>query len=203
MKELQLDFCGTYREQGFLHGELLDFRPLDGTQCYCSATSADAIRSALAPFGPGGIHWIDSGDYHYASLFFLEMIHRPFCLVLFDHHSDDGEDAFGSGMLSCGNWVAFARRLPLWREDDGALPVYISIDKDVLSREYARTDWDQGDMTLGQLCSCITQINSCRQIIGIDVCGEISLSKGACGEDLEINRSTNEKLRELFLNLNR
>lgn len=50
--------------------------------------------------------------------------------------------------------------------------VYISIDKDVLSSTWARTDWDQGDMQLPELTSFLDEIRQRCTVIGADVCGE-------------------------------
>ena len=199
MKTIKCNFSDIYRQEDFLDGTVLDFTDLEETRCYCSQASADKIRTALEPYGPGGIHWLDSGDYHYVSLLIQEMIREPYSLVLFDHHPDDQAGAFGDNLLSCGNWVSHVHRLENWREKADA--VYISIDKDVLSREYARTDWDQGDMTLGQLFAAIKDISLKHRIIGIDVCGELSLLKGACSEDVSINSKTNRLIQDFLLNL--
>ena len=199
MQVIKCNYSGIYSQENFLDGTVLDFSALEGTECYCSAESAAAIRSALAPYGPGGIHWIDSGDYHYTSLFIQELITEPYSLVLFDNHPDDQPGAFGSDLLSCGGWVAEVRRLPNWRSD--AHSVYISIDKDVLSRDYARTNWDQGDMTLDGLFSAIRDISLKHRLIGVDVCGELTLLKGACSEDVSINSETNRRIQEFLLNL--
>ena len=69
MKVIKCNFSGIYAQENFLDGTVLDFTSLGETECYCSSASAAVIRSALAPYGPGGIHWLDSGDYHYVSLF--------------------------------------------------------------------------------------------------------------------------------------
>ena len=199
MKTIRCDFSGVYAEEDFLVGEALDFTSLDGTSCYCSEEAAACIRKVLAPFSPHGIHWIDSGDYHYVSLFWLEMIEEPFRLVLFDNHPDDQQTAFGPDVLSCGSWVASARELSNYNESAEA--IYISIDKDVLSPNYARTDWDQGTMTLEELTRTIKKLASEYRIIGVDVCGELSISKGATAEDLRINSHTNRIIQELLLNL--
>lgn len=199
MQVIKCNFSGIYGQEDFLDGTVLDFTSLEETECYCSPRAADVIRSALAPYGPGGIHWLDSGDYHYVSLFIQEMIAEPYSLVLFDNHPDDEAPAFGADLLSCGGWVADVRRLPNWRKSADA--VYISIDKDVLSRDFARTNWDQGEMTLDALFASIERIALCHRIIGIDVCGELSLSKGACSEDVSINSKTNGRIQEFLLNL--
>ena len=199
MQNIKCNFSGIYLQEDFLDGTVLDFTSLEETRCYCSPRSADIIRAALAPYGPGGVHWLDSGDYHYVSLFIQEMIEEPYSLVLFDNHPDDQAGAFGQELLSCGSWVSYVRRLPNWRED--ASDVYISIDKDVLSREYARTDWDQGSMTLDELFASIKDISLKHKIIGVDICGEPKNSDQTCSEDVSINSKTNRLIRDFLLNL--
>ena len=199
MQNIKCNFSDIYRQEDFLDGTVLDFLGLEETRCYCSRHSADIIRAALAPYGPGGIHWLDSGDYHYVSLLIQEMIAEPYSLVLFDNHPDDQAGAFGQELLSCGSWVSEARRLPNWRKE--ADNVYISIDKDVLSRDYARTDWDQGNMTLDELFASIKDISLKYRIIGADICGEPTLSESTCSEDVSINSKTNRLIQEFLLNL--
>lgn len=53
------------------------------------------------------------------------------------------------------------------------LPVYLSIDKDVLSPLYASTSWSQGSMTLSHLTKEITKLFANKTILGVDICGEI------------------------------
>lgn len=54
--------------------------------------------------------------------------------------------------------------------------VYISIDKDVLSKRYAITSWDQGDMSLQQLLTIVKMIMKHKQVDMIDICGEYPIS---------------------------
>ncbi len=192
-----------------------DFSALEGTNCYCSADSARTIRERVAGLPLHAVHDIGTGDYHYMSLFWLERICEPFQLVLFDHHPDDQPGAFDGDLLSCGSWVREARRLPLLRADrwirDAAdfpalaelpdLPVYLSIDLDVLSEEYARTDWDQGRMTLEELKGALRGIIAARRIIGVDLCGGNTPEKGASPDDLALNAVTGEALSDLFRDL--
>jgi len=50
--------------------------------------------------------------------------------------------------------------------------IYLSVDKDVLAPEVARTNWDQGVFTEAHLQ---TLVAACRdKIIGTDVCGDVS-----------------------------
>ena len=199
MQNLKCNFSGVYLQEDFLDGTVLDFTGLEETRCYCSRRSADIIRAALKPYGPGGLHWLDSGDFHYVSLFVQELIAEPYSLVLFDHHPDDQAGAFGQELLSCGSWVSEARRLKNWRPEAGS--VYISIDKDVLSKDFARTDWDQGEMTLDELFSAIRDISLKHRIIGVDICGEPTLGPDTCSEDVSINSKTNRMIQEFLLNL--
>lgn len=193
----------------------MDFSSFEGTNCYCSAESAALIRRAVADLPLRAFHCIGTGDYHYISLFWLERVKEPFRLVLFDHHPDDQPAAFGADLLSCGGWVADARRLPMLRSDvwvrDAAdfptlrtlpdLPVYLSVDLDVLSGEYARTDWDQGGMTLGELSAALRDLAASRRILGVDLCGGHTAEKGASPEDLALNASTGEALYGIFRDL--
>ena len=52
--------------------------------------------------------------------------------------------------------------------------VYLTIDKDVLAREDAITNWDQGCMRLPYLLSIIREIGRHHRVIGADVIGDYS-----------------------------
>lgn len=49
---------------------------------------------------------------------------------------------------------------------------YISIDKDVLSEEVLKTNWDQGSMTLDSLIKWLKFFNRLGFVLGVDLCGE-------------------------------
>ena len=51
------------------------------------------------------------------------------------------------------------------------LPIYISIDKDVLSPEWAETNWDQGTMSFRQLTETVRLLANSSPITGADLCG--------------------------------
>ena len=205
-----LNFSGVYEEEGWSSPSAvtLDFRHLDGCRCYCDGTAEETLRKALAQYPESGIHWIDTGDYHYISKLWMEKIDRPFVLALFDNHPDDQEPAFGE-ILSCGGWVRSAREtLPMMRRDclntgdiPGNLPVYLSIDIDILSPDFARTDWSQGNWKLEQLLSAIRRIAENHIILGADVCGGLTSAKGACAADLSINTDTRNVLVDFLHSL--
>lgn len=54
--------------------------------------------------------------------------------------------------------------------------VYISIDKDVLSKKEAITSWDQGTLTLKALANILKAIFQSKKVEGVDVCGEYPMN---------------------------
>ena len=200
---------------------------IDGTNCYCDPDAEAEILRRLGP-GTAPVRWIDSGDYHYVTKILAGLETEPFTLVLVDNHPDDQVPAFG-GVLSCGSWVREMREgnpmlETVWtlgpdhrirgggieRElEDGiedllvALKgkrVYLSVDKDVLDKAYARTDWSQGTYTLTQLKGWLGHLMDETDIVAVDLCGELSPGKGATPEDLRINCETNIEIQEFILN---
>ena len=237
-----MDFSGIYEDQQFWRGKevsRVEARDIPGTNCYCDEDAMNAIRSRIAPYSSGGIHFIDSGNYHYMTRIWLEKIPEPFELLVFDNHTDMQPPAFG-GLLSCGGWiVASLEELPLLQEvilvgpDEEAytqvepdlqqkvlflsreklstmtaeekegffnnlsedLPLYVSVDKDVLCKGDASTTWSQGDMHLSELMSFLELVLERQNILGMDVCGECDMD--SCSEDF-LNDHANEAILRLW-----
>ena len=63
---------------------------------------------------------------------------------------------------------------------EGELPVYLSIDKDVLALEETVTNWDQGEMNLKDLYYHIDMIYNFYKVIATDVCGECAPDQEGC-----------------------
>lgn len=82
----------------------LDLSRLPETNMYCSDQAKKAITRLLSIFPIQGIHFLDNGNYHYLTYFFVMKIQKPFNLIVFDHHTDM-QDALFEDMLSCGNWI--------------------------------------------------------------------------------------------------
>jgi len=142
----------------------------------------------------------------------MKLLQEPFALVLLDNHPDDQRGAFGDELLSCGNWVAAARRelsqmkADVWirRFSDlpGAcsalpegLPLFLSIDLDILSPAVFRTDWDQGDMTYWQLEETVLAICRGRRLAGVDICGAAGTAPSC---DLAQNAAVLGRLEEFL-----
>lgn len=203
---LLLKLSELYDDEQFSDGLVLDFRSLEGTNSYCSEEAASRITEELCRYPLGGVHWIDTGDYHYVTALFLQNVKEPFHLALFDNHRDDQSGAFGDSTLSCGNWVSWLERNnPLMLSHSfnqvpacSGLPVYLSLDLDVLSPDFMRTNWDQGNLTLDELESLFLETVRNHRILAVDVCGGKTIAKGAEREDLSVNLETRERLKRLF-----
>lgn len=242
----------------------LDCQDIPGTNCYCDSLAEEEIGKRIAPFGPEGLHFLDSGNYHYLTKLWLEMVKAPFELLVFDHHTDMQRPAFG-GILSCGGWIREAletneklKRVilvgppqsameetkkelledgeeliekvtwiseeeflqnvekPDWMQklwgqcnvtgaetdEKERLPLYISIDKDVLSESEGKTNWDQGNVVSDQILHFIDayiQQTPGRQLIGVDICGE---DPEADSEEVQsVGRETSKKIYSFIMTL--
>ena len=91
-----------------------------------------------------------------------------------------------------------------WPSKAGKLihePVYISIDKDVLRKQDAVTDWSNGDMSLMQMQAVLRMIYVHERVIGVDITGECSATLDYLSEvkDATINNRANEELMRMIL----
>ena len=240
-----MNFSGIYKDQNFYkdHSDekilWTELNHLSGCNCYCDAEASEQIRREIQKYTGNGIHFIDSGNYHYMTRLWLEKLQVPFRLLVFDNHTDMQPPAFG-GLLSCGGWIAVSlEELPLLQEvilvgpDEEAytqvepdlqqkvlflsreklstmtaeekegffnnlsedLPLYVSVDKDVLCKGDASTTWSQGDMHLSELMSFLELVLERQNILGMDVCGECDMD--SCSEDF-LNDHANEAILRLW-----
>ena len=242
-ENLILDFTHVYCDEDIKDIDrfrYIDCSDIQETDMYCSKNAYEKIWGRIEPYGIQGIHYIDSGNYHYISKIITDHIDEPFGLVMYDHHTDM-QMPMVPEMMSCGDWAGQAlsqnknlrqlvivgppesdieqtlesysgsqsgrlltfsaedlhgdlleNKLKLIRTD---LPLYISIDKDVLGTEYTETNWSQGDMSIDGLERLLSvflggqgeekNTDACRnderydggirhsRILGVDVCGEV------------------------------
>lgn len=242
-ENLILDFTHVYCDEYIKDIDrfrYMDCSDIEETDMYCSKNAYEKIWGRIEPYGIQGIHYIDSGNYHYITKIITDHITEPFGLVMYDHHTDM-QIPMVPEMMSCGDWAGqtliqnenlrqlvvvgppesdieqtlesysgsqsgrlltfsaedlhgdlLENKLKLIRTD---LPLYISIDKDVLGTEYTETNWSQGDMSIGGLEHLLgvflggqgeeKNTDACRnderyaggirhsRILGVDVCGEI------------------------------
>lgn len=72
--------------------------------------------------------------------------------------------------------------------------VYVSIDKDVLDQADAVTNWDQGTMRLKQLIMALHSLVVNRNVVGVDVCGELRVPPSDVwkyAEEIRLNEQAN------------
>jgi hypothetical protein len=244
-----MNFSDVYRDFAYKTAcHYIDCSGISGTECFCDGDAQIEISGLISHFRPSGktgefpgLHWLDSGDYHYLSKLWTDTIAVPFTLLLIDHHTDMQQTSY-PGLLSCGGWVKTVMdtnsnlsgviivgaggdsvkeidlsdgRISVFDEEfvsglsakelerilssvkvEGAL--YISLDKDVMGLSDAVTNWDYGSMSLAQVKSVINSVSSNKRILGADVCGELSESKGASIGDFAVNLRTDENLQSFF-----
>lgn len=242
-ENLILDFTHVYCDEYIKDIDrfrYIDCSDIEETDMYCSKEANKRIWEKIKPYGIQGIHYIDSGNYHYITKIITDHIDEPFGLVMYDHHTDM-QIPMVPEMMSCGDWAGqtlsqnknlrqlvivgppekdidqtlesyngsqsgrllifsaedlhgglLENKLKLIRTD---LPLYISIDKDVLGTEDCETNWSQGNMSIGGLerlldvflggqgeernsdacCNDERYAGDIRhsRILGVDICGEI------------------------------
>ena len=106
-----MNFSGIYREEEFWKNRQVSWIELQdvcGTNCYCDEEAIAEINKRTENYPTAGIHFIDSGNYHYMTRLWLTRMDQPFCLLVYDNHTDMQPPAFG-GILS---W---------WRMDRGSV----------------------------------------------------------------------------------
>lgn len=102
-----MDFTKIYESEIFYRDddfEWIDCTHIRGTNCYCDEDAEAELKGIIKDYLPYGVHFIDSGNYHYMSKLWTDKIHEPFVLAVFDHHPDMQPSLFGS-LMSCGCWV--------------------------------------------------------------------------------------------------
>ena len=220
-------FLRKLRDRG-VPFRLVGLGGIEGTTCYCDPDAEAEISRRLVPEADERMRWIDSGDYHYVTRILAAREQAPFTLVLVDNHPDDQPPAFGGVLSCGGWVRALREANPMLEEvwtlgpdhrirsasgtvdreleegiDDliaavAGKRVYLSLDKDVLDRPWARTDWSQGTYSLTRLKGWLDRLLRL-DVVAVDVCGELSPEKGATPEDLRVNCETNIELQEFIL----
>lgn len=222
----------------------IDCTDIDGCNMYCTKEAKEEIIKRILPYGISGIHFLDSGNYHYVTKFMVEKIEEPFSLVLIDHHTDMQKPVI-SELTSCGGWAydvlkehPYLQQLILIgpnhknleqlkvpnkekligisdeelnqhkeKADVGKIrrdvPVYISVDKDVLDEYYAKTNWNQGTMSVELLEQVLQYFITNMEVLGVDLCGEFPVYDNLPEyyESIRVNRGLNQELYQLLIRL--
>lgn len=83
----------------------------------------------------------------------------------------------------------------------GTFPVYLSVDKDILSKEELDTNWDQGNVRVDELLSLAKDCLAGRKVLAVDLCGEPSAN--APEAECSAASLVNQKLYGAFARKNR
>lgn len=90
------------------------------------------------------------------------------------------------------NWESFSQKYINY-------PIYISIDKDIINPKEAKTDWDQGNLTLNELREIYMGICKKHEIIGIDICGDSSYDSELLFNNYnKINNKSNKEILHII-----
>ena len=102
-----MNFSHVYENEKFYLNEeynWVDCTNVNGTNGYCDEFALEILKEKVQAIKAEGIHFIDSGNYHYVSEVWIDKIKEDFNLIVFDHHSDMIKPVFGD-ILSCGSWI--------------------------------------------------------------------------------------------------
>ena len=102
-----LDFTGVYDDEFAKEKTSLtwiDCTDITGCDMYVSDEAEKQIGERVDSVGIHGIHFLDSGNYHYVTKIMTDRIKEPFSLVVFDHHTDMQKPMI-EGLTSCGDWA--------------------------------------------------------------------------------------------------
>ncbi|MBP3754665.1 MAG: arginase [Lachnospiraceae bacterium] len=96
-------------------------KDIPGRNMYCDDEAYEEIRNRLKsyPAAETGIHFIDTGNYHYMSRIFTSFIDRKYDLYLLDNHNDMQRAGLGE-ILSCGSWA-----LDVLEKDENLSSLYV------------------------------------------------------------------------------
>ena len=100
-----MNFTHVYEQESFYKKEphcWIDLTDLEGVNGYCDENAVKDIRERIARLSPYGLHFIDSGNYHYMSRIGIGRVKEPFNLLVFDNHTDMQLPAFGGLFLHVG-----------------------------------------------------------------------------------------------------
>lgn len=84
--------------------------------------------------------------------------------------------------------------------------IYMSIDRDYLSKEVVQTNWDQGDNQLSDLLKAIRFLANHHTLVGADVCGDIvwdyqTLNQLTMQATMQQSIQVNKKIFETLTNV--
>lgn len=176
-----LDFEGVYLSQGRLlkRATRIDLRHTKSAKYMCDRATFESVKGMIKK--PPKLAFLSDSAYHHFTYLFLTMIDVPFELIVFDNHRDDMYKR--SIFLTCDSWIRNAKKLKNLKkvhivrkmsELPGSVehPIYLSIDKDVVSNQFIELGWDQGQIDLDEFFEMVRYVCERFELLGVDVSGE-------------------------------
>ena len=104
-----MNFSGIYREEEFWKNRQVSWIELQdvcGTNCYCDEEAIAEINKRTENYPTAESILLIPVNYHYMTRLWLTRMDQPFCLLVYDNHTDMQPPALVD--LSCGGWIAAA-----------------------------------------------------------------------------------------------
>lgn len=173
----------------------IDLKDFSSIRFMCSKKVLDSISEKIKKV-ENSLFFIGAGEYHHFTYMLLKKFDKTLSLIVIDKHVDYSDTY--QGFITCGSWLKDAAGLkqigeifvlsedkrnvynnkvkifsPLeYKKIKPCLPVYISIDKDILTKSSINTTWDQGHCQPKTLIEIVSYFLSAFEIVGADICGE-------------------------------
>ncbi len=173
----------------------IELKNFSSTKYMCSKKIFDSISGKIKKV-ENSLFFLGAGEYHHITYMLLKKFNKTLSLIVIDKHVDYSDTY--PGFITCGSWLKDAAALnhvpeifvlseekkniynnkikifsPVeYKKIKPHLPVYISIDKDILTKSLINTTWDQGHCLPKTLIEIVLYFSSAFEIVGADICGE-------------------------------
>ncbi|BCS81895.1 arginase family protein [Anaerocellum diazotrophicum] len=173
----------------------IDLKDFSSIRFMCSKKVLDSISEKIKKV-ENSLFFLGAGEFHHFTYMLLKKFDKTISLIVIDKHIDYSDTY--QGFITCGSWLKDVARLnqiaeifvlsedkrnvhnnkvkifsPLeYKKIKPCLPVYISIDKDILTKSSINTTWDQGHCQPKTLIEIVSYFSSAFEIVGADICGE-------------------------------
>ena len=186
MKPFCFSLSGIYESEGYAWeqaGKIWDLRELRGTDGYLDPETEQFLEAelgrkketdmqppALLPVLSCG-SWIRDAAGAYQNIKGICVIGPPEASV---RETEAMEHVWFVTQEELDDGSGAAKIKEIFASHAGTFPVYLSVDKDILSKEELDTNWDQGNVRVDELLSLAKDCLAGRKVLAVDLCGEPS-----------------------------
>ena len=185
------------RQKGLLslyNPEIIDLTDIaPRVRFWLNKKDREEIKRRIGASEGRAVTFLGSGDFHQVSEILISGFCEPMTLIDFDFHPDR---SIVAPCYCCGSWARTAIRRGSvgkyvqagtkrgavknaqdFKDAVKSIPsgkVYVTIDKDCLTKDHALTNWHEGKMELEELLSMLKFVKENFRIAGVDITGEYS-----------------------------